>query len=81
MQIAFGCVHPQNLASERVYSRNCCSLKCKHIFGLYYNTPKIQRIFMVYLHVRLNAPTSKLHPRYELQLKREFDISTHAHSE
>ena len=29
-----------NLASERVYSRNCCSLKCKHIFGLYYNTDK-----------------------------------------
>ena len=29
---------PQNLASERVYSRNCCSLKCKHIFGFYYNT-------------------------------------------
>ena len=27
---------PQNLASERVYSRNCCSLKCKHIFGFYY---------------------------------------------
>ena len=27
-----------NLASERVYSRNCCSLKCKHIFGFYYNT-------------------------------------------
>ena len=26
-----------NLASERVYSRNCCSLKCKHIFGFYYN--------------------------------------------
>ena len=25
-----------NLASERVYSRNCCSLKCKHIFGFYY---------------------------------------------
>ena len=29
---------PQNLASERVYSRNCCSLKCKHIFGFYYKT-------------------------------------------
>ena len=27
---------PQNLASESVYSRNCCSLKCKHIFGFYY---------------------------------------------
>ena len=26
-----------NLASERVYSRNCCYLKCKHIFGFYYN--------------------------------------------
>ena len=25
-----------NLASERVYSRNCCSLKCKHIFRFYY---------------------------------------------
>ena len=29
---------PQNLASERVYSRNCCFLKCKHIFGFYYNS-------------------------------------------
>ena len=26
-----------NLASERVYSRNCCSLKCKHIFGFTIN--------------------------------------------
>ena len=35
---------PQNLASERVYSRNCCSLKCKHIFGFYYKADRIKKI-------------------------------------
>ena len=27
---------PQNLASDQVYLRNDCSLKCEHIFGFYY---------------------------------------------
>ena len=33
-----------NLASERVCSRNCCSLKCKHIFGFYYKSFREWRI-------------------------------------
>ena len=37
---------PQNLASERVYSRNCCSLKCKHIFGFYYNRQFVAGAFL-----------------------------------
>ena len=36
MQIAFGRVR-RKTAPARKYVRDCYSLKCPHIFGLYYN--------------------------------------------
>ena len=37
---------PQNLASDGVCLCNNCSLKCKHIFGFYYNRQFVAGAFL-----------------------------------
>ena len=74
---------PQNLASERVCSRNCCSLKCKHIFGFYYKAIYSAKkkgskrcLFLLCCVPQFSSDTAKAISRPSLLLERIFTRST-----